>query len=290
MNNIFGTKYPIICAAMNTVSDINLAIASARSGILPSLIFNNYKSFVQIHEDLSKFKSEIGNCNLLFSYLKNDLNANAITFFKLLHEFKVPYIECSEKLINNPMALKILQEYEIKLIVKDNNYPYFTDFCAESLYAVNIKRDNGAGLSLSDQTFSSFSEAIADCQIKYPHLKIIVSGGISSSLDIKELLAAGADAVAIGTMFAFSEECRISKITKERIVNGNYQLTNNIKGRPQNAIIFELDNEVDDRNNTNSLIKGVEGRGGHLFVGQGIHKITSIRTVNDIVTDLVECL
>lgn len=289
MNNIFGTKYPIVCAGMNTVSDINLAIAAAKSGILPSLVFGNYKNFVEIREDLTKFKDEIGNCNLLFTIL-NNLDINVIAFFKILNEFKVPYIECSEKLINNPMALKIIKQYDIKLIVKDNNYPYFTNFCSDLLYAVNIKRDKGAGLSLGDQTFPNFCEAIADCKTKYPHLKIIVSGGISSSLDIKELISDGADAVAIGTMFAFSKECKISTITKERIVNGNYQLTNNIKGRPQNGIVFEIDNEIDDRNNTNSLIKGVNGQGGHLFVGCGVNDIKSIRSIKEIVDDLVDNL
>ena len=41
VQNLLGSKYPIIAMAMNKVSDVNLAIAVRKAGAIPSLsVFN----------------------------------------------------------------------------------------------------------------------------------------------------------------------------------------------------------------------------------------------------------
>ena len=287
MNNPFNTKYPIICLPMNRVSDIDLAIACSKAGILPSLVYENYEDdFDKLTKDLSKFDFEFGHCNIMFLCDADKLTSRLLTFFKILKSYRVPFLELG-KLLNLPVAIKIIKEYNFKIVTKDNNYPVYTENWADSLYAVNIKRPSGAGLYLHNQLFPNTADAIADCKRKYPHLHIVVSGGISSGDEIKELQALGANTIGMGTVFAFSAESKISNISKEKIINGNCQITNNIKGRSQNGIIFEIDDEIDDKNNTNSLIKGVNATGGHLFVGQGVKNIKSIKTVEEIVNDLI---
>ena len=57
----FNSKYPIICAGMNRVSDVKLALAVKQAGCYPSLVSVNHlvmdpSTSMPIEDDSSKLK------------------------------------------------------------------------------------------------------------------------------------------------------------------------------------------------------------------------------------------
>jgi nitronate monooxygenase len=313
-----NTRYPIVCLPMNRVSNIELAIAVAKAGCLPSIIMVTYsandgKVFLEenFKMDMLKFRLEVGNCNIIVSMTDFFLAAHHNRVVKMIQMFGITHIEILPYYGNQMRRLKngegleetsySLENYikhlvEIKsigckIIVKCLAYPI--EPVSENLVqhkvidAIIVKSALGAGKVSPYHT--NLVELIIKARKKYPTVHIIASGGISTSKDVRNCLEVGAIAVGIGTIFALSKESKIDSKTKEALISKSSEDISAIRksGLGLNAIVLKEHSEPDDDNFSKSLELGVRGAGGHLYIGHGINQVNEILSVPDIVKRLI---
>lgn len=293
-------QYPIFAMAMNKVSDVNLAVAVHNAGGIGSLsVFNYFIAPMIISPDL--FKADIeefinitNSNNLLVSMGANEIFNDRL--FNVLIETKVKFVECIRYQENevadwrykNTVLLKKVQ------LLKDIGTIVFTkeldfDPVVELFDGVILKGPDGAG-RVSDSG-ESLEDLFDQYKTAYPDLKIIVSGGIGTAVQVKHYIDRGAFGVGIGTMLAVAEESKISHQAKMKIVESS---VNDLKrlstGAQQRAIIIK-EIEKDNYNNSWGLVAGLtDATNGHIFSGTGVQYITSIRPARDIINDLVKKL
>jgi NAD(P)H-dependent flavin oxidoreductase YrpB (nitropropane dioxygenase family) len=290
----FNCKYPIIAATMNQVSDLKLAVACHNAGVLPSLSVYNYSlsnsdiNLTALENDIKQFQDTTGTSDVLISIAKGHFLTPS--FIELALKLNIKFIEA---LLDDPpyidVDINLFWEYKrnnIKVIPK----VFGSVAVNKNVDAVILKGSNGAGRAL---TFADADEQLDNIIQLYPSMPVIMSGGIGTSQDISKYLSKGCIAVAIGTLFAASEESSISTETKLKMVEASSKnITQLSKGAQQNALIFKEDqNEHDDYNNTLSLVKGIKNpTTGHIFAGTSVDNITAVRPIKDIVQDLIQNL
>jgi NAD(P)H-dependent flavin oxidoreductase YrpB (nitropropane dioxygenase family) len=297
MSDIFDSKYPILCAPMNKVSDLNLAIKLHYCGIFPSIsIFNYYDiihhniNYIKLENDLKDFRNTTGDSKILLS--TNNIFIEDIEFQNLCKKKYFSHLEIIlEKKINYEL-LKNLKKNKIILLVKIWSHEQISYEMEEIFNGFILKGPDGAGSIPIDNL--TLEQRLIDIKRKKSNLKIICSGGIYNGKQIKKLLSTGADSVAIGTLFAMSEESCISNESKIKILESNSNMLSSVSELKQNAIIFsKIESPYDnDTNNTFSLKTGIKNSNqGHLFVGKSIdfiYKILPIKIiVNNLVNDLI---
>lgn len=293
MKHFFNSKYPIIAAAMNQVSDLNLAIACYKEGIVASISAFNYIGaqidVENMSKDLESFVNLTNSKNLIFSISTSLLKIPKIV--EIINENNFGAIELA---VWNPLEFHLLKNIKSPIILKTTCSDYYEkmkfSFLEDYVDAIIIKGKDGAGtVNLNNNL--SLKELFLTLKDNHPKLSIIPSGGISTSKQIKEFLDLGAEYVSIGSLFAFSSESKISKETKEKIVNSSFEDVVVFENSSQHAIKFGNISETDNFNNTKSLIKGMQNPSeGHVFIGKGVDNINKIQTVNEIVNDLIKDL
>lgn len=306
----FPSKYPVIAVAMNQVSDINLAIAVAKAGGFPSISIFNYIVAKQVvnwpgfERDLAKFQDEVGNNNIAVSIDTNFMIADTPKMIEIVDKFKISHIEIigiekhlrhSELRQNINRCCNSLVKNGTRIFIKAVRYPTdIDDFISPSrilFNAIGIKSSKGAGRI--DETHGlSLVELVKQIKTNYPEYPIIAVGGVGSNKDVSELLASGASAIGIGTLFAASAESPISMEAKIKMIKvTNSQLTNIIADTvtKQRALVFKKYAGSDNGNNTFSLRSGIQtGKEGHVFAGAGIDHINEILPVKDIIERLFD--
>jgi NAD(P)H-dependent flavin oxidoreductase YrpB (nitropropane dioxygenase family) len=312
MSSLFNSKFPILSAPMNKVSDANLAIAVHAAGAFPSISAFNFQingsiNYQQLKEELTLVKKSTNSNNLLLSIgdhldvneilsLYNDglishlelicesvkvkgteLDDNQIEFFRRLRDKLLPL-----KLQGMVIILKALNIFPIRTI-----YKYFKNSLFDGFV---IKGPAGAGIVIDVNATRSLENDIIRLLSEYPDLKLIASGGISSAEEIKKYIDLGVDSIAIGTALAMSRESCVSIETKNEILKRKDQPLEKFVNLNQRAMIFSTIND-DDQNHTKSLVKGIESPSeGHIYVGTGISKILEIKSVKEIIETLSQKL
>jgi NAD(P)H-dependent flavin oxidoreductase YrpB (nitropropane dioxygenase family) len=281
---MFNSKYPIVCAPMNAVSDLKLALACQQAGIVPSLVPYTYASFKEFFEALSEYKKTQGDIVVALRFsevvdarLTNKLMTSGITHIELLDYEPTRITE------ENIVRVNELRANGVQIILKVLTHTYIEPY-KDIIDAVTVKGPEGAGRSMADL---DLIEEIKIIKSIYPTIKIIASGGIKNSYDIKRHLSAGADAVGIGTLFAMSKESSIPKEVKDKLMlSTSGDIRRLQSGAQQRAVIFK-ESTNDDFNNTQGLNQGLKtGTQGHVFVGNAIDSITEILSVEEIVKAL----
>lgn len=285
----FNIKYPIICANMNQVSYSDLAIAVHNAGALSGISLHNHYQGTVLHveeakKELLKFKEKTGSTNTIVGIGIEDLkNQELIDFleeedFKTLELFHVP-----KDLPNRSEIFGIIKSLRsnrsFKIFIKsfkgifEINYDYLI-----------MKGPEGAGRSMHLDT--TLDESFENFKSKRPNIPIIASGGISDSKDIAYYLNKGAAAVAIGTLFAASEESCISKETKIKMIESTSDDLKRFGKLNTQGIVFNH-LEKDDINNTRSLKEGINGTArGSIFAGKSIDHVKEILPVKEIIARL----
>ena len=287
--------------AMNKVSDLKLAIAIRKAGGLPSLSVFNYYTAPGIIEkmlleiDLAAYREVFNDTNILVSTGVKELLKLNLT--EVLVRLKVSTVELildddvttragSDTIINE---IKALQAGGVMVFTKTLS----EDDILPGIDGIVLKGPDGAGRGNTSGV--SLVELFDDIHSRYPELLIIPAGGISTAEHVKEYMDRGAWACGVGTLFAASEESRVSKETKLKMVESSAQdikkLANgDVKSFAQNALVFKAV-ENDNFNNTKGLMAGVRSpTNGHIFVGKGIDNVTSILPVKTIIDNLVKGL
>lgn len=298
--SLVGTAWPIAVMAMNKVSDVKLAVACSKAGILPSLsIFNYYDapnslSLDRVQNALIEFNRMTNNAPLLLS-----IGVDAIIddgTFQVILDCKVKILEVifdaptevsysAERTAKRDLRINILKSHGVVLFSKALDVDDIENLNVDG---VILKGPDAAGRTRNSGTLI---ERIKKCKELYPQLHIIAAGGIGTSKQIQECLDAGAIAVGLGTIFAAANESAISTETKLKMIQATATDIDKLKnGAKQNALIFkELSKDVN--NNTRGLMSGITNPvNGHVFAGKGIEHINSIKSVEEIVNILTKDL
>lgn len=300
--NILGTKYPLMAAAMNQVSDARLAIAVREAGALPSISIFNYADhannvdYLLLEEEIAKYINATGDGLLVLSV---DPTVIDIKLIELLRNYSITHIELipNYEYIRKPWLRSVLehdllkiQGLGTKIILKVVAYPediqYWSVWNNKKVDMMCVKGPLGAGRVSETNTdlVGLTKQAVARFDIP-----VIAVGGISSSEQVNMLLEAGAVAVSVGTLFAASTESCLSLEAKQKLVSASY---NDLSQLPtidlsQNALVITDTDPTDTVNNSVGLIHGVKtGTAGHIFAGKSVDSITQIDSVKNIVARL----
>jgi len=289
MNNIFfPSKYPIVEAIMNPVSDLKLALAVADSGGYPSL-FNDGNS-EKLNFLLSEFKKSIGNTNIVVC--THIQSKDIIGFIKVIKKHKPSHCEifCVDE--NGQKNNSILTDDKIsrlnleminrisKTIVRLLE-PQNLDL---GVNAYAIKGKESAGLS-GDYSVEELFKIQKSITTNKP---IIPYGGIGTAAQVRNYINLGAEAVAIGTLFACAKESMLSKEVKEKLIKSSSEnLTKSSLN--QNELVFKHVDKISDWNGSEELSNSIRGDGksGFIYAGMGIDFIKKERSVKEIIEYLV---
>lgn len=317
MNSLFNTSYPIYCAAMNKVSDAKLASAVWEAGCMPSLTAFNYiiddtqpsvaSHNRKIHYNL--MQHDIDTFYTLSPLGKFVLSVDSQTinndeFFEIVVKNKINFLEIivpvlkikntklTEDTIKTLTALqhnlKRYKDLNVKIILKgltrfvpleiESHFPNLFD-------GFILKGPDSAGTVANKLYNRTLLEDQMSVLQQHPNCCLITTGGISNGKEAKLYLDNGASYVGLGTIFAFSAESSISNDSKLAAIGKQIE---RFEDTNQNAIIFSTENINEfDNNHTASLEFGVKSVKGHLFAGRGITNITSIKTVKEIVEEII---
>jgi NAD(P)H-dependent flavin oxidoreductase YrpB (nitropropane dioxygenase family) len=287
-------KYPIICAPMNQVSDLTLALAVWRTGCMPGLAVPNYmpRGKYVLHDkleyDLSTFSQVTGGCNLLLATNSSAFKDPAVV--KLIIKYGVTHIELydieDDSLIQK--VIKSLRKLGVKMFYKRPGIEDFSQLL-DYIDALIIKSDDAAGrVIITNQTLV---EKIHQLRCNYPDLPIIAAGGVTSKSDVSLLIDAGAEAVSVGTLFAMSSESSIDPLVKLKLINTSDSHITQLSTVARSDMVFNAVKFSDiaqfDENHTVGLREGVANpESGHVYAGHAITTVKTIKTVQEIVNGL----
>jgi NAD(P)H-dependent flavin oxidoreductase YrpB (nitropropane dioxygenase family) len=263
---------------MNFVSDARLAIACNRAGIVPSLVGND-----KIKEQLEEFRDSCPSGNLILACIPSKLTPG---FLNLMKMYRVSHIQLLSYLGSDFMLYRKIAA-DIKVIHKSLN-PENVFSMSKMIDAVDLKSPDAASRVID--TNQTTMERFLEQKATNPNLPIIVTGGISTSAEIKMYLDAGAEAVGLGTMFALSEESRIHPDKKLEMIKKSFSDVTSLGENRMNAIVF-TETEDTDNNHTDGLKLGRDTKDeGLLFAGKALDNINAIESVQTIVDRLTRGL
>lgn len=294
---MFKSKYPIVCVSMNQVSDLNLALAVAKAGAVPSININIYRenniiNYTKANADLDTFLLEIGNLNLIYAIKPYDLlDPNCVSLLKRVSHCELVFIPGE----NVYSMIRELKTHGCKILLKMTGYPFDTttrageeSFAKELYDGFIIKGPDSAGRI--NTNIKNIEKMVLTYKKILPDHFLIPCGGIGTASKVKLLMSLGSDAIGIGTLFAASLESSVSIETKQKMIESKSSYITKLSSDnlPQNSLKFTNWTEADDANNTESLKAGIKNSTiGHIFVGKSIDYINEIKSVNDIVQNLI---
>jgi len=306
MQKYFNSRYPIVEAAMNQVSDLPLALACWEAGITPSLVVSEFvqfevteKNYDRVNTLLKEFRHAAGSSDLVFSIGVEHFFDR--TLMRILKDHQVSHLEVYA--INNPRDT--LNDWERIKIKLGNNYTTVMNGMLKYVspmrvmyrrrnpeislfdFAYCLKGSDSAGSSGDNYTTWELFQAQKKLT---PSAVLIPYGGVGTAEQVRDYVNLGAAAVGVGTLFAASHESNLSPAAKQSMILA--QSTTRLPDTKQNALILgDLDTVVNDKiadgdwNRERSLTTGIQGDGtvGHIYAGAGVKHITKIQSVKEIV-------
>jgi len=306
-NKFFNSKYPIIEAAMVYGSDLRLALACHNAGVFPSLVIDYWNkldngefNYDLVFDTLKEYVKSTGSSNVVIAIGQADFFDKKL--MNILKDFKVSHIESLpkhdnyherakdvfHKNYNKSLSAIIKNMYPAKLlwrVKKPDNDPMNGITTNNEYLCFCVKGSDAAGMNGSMPTMDLF-----DQQKKLtPNRNIIPYGGVGTPQQVKTYVDKGAEAIAIGTLFAASRESPLSIEAKNAMIKNNKINTIKLQDTGQNTLVLgKLDDVLTDKgdwNRTKSFQKGLYGDGtsGHIYAGAGVDNVKSIKSVKEIV-------
>lgn len=315
MKQLFNSRWPIFMAGMNGGSDKRLALAVAEAGGFPSIYvsasWGNIKrtadsplatrdiDFDPMYYELSDLIKCKGDANFSvpiapkylyypqFLKMAKDLQISHWDIFPRWESDQV----CASELLNDEMiyqGVKYLRRFShvIGRLCQPAHTPRLS---AYSVLAM-IGTDNGGGQGTMTVKESFMKQIVTNPDNTMPH------GGVGTPGQVREYIAAGAPAVAVGTLFAACEESPLSMAVKQKMVEASEVVRIGAHDKnakiQQNALVFEKSSVThpnDDSNHSGALYSGIHGDGtqGLIMAGHAIKYVDRIRTVKETMEYLV---
>lgn len=309
MSNIFNRETPpLICAAMTGVSYWEFAVNIYKAGAIPSIsTYCYYQKTKQL--DLIRLENAIKNfikitnsnnfivATELHHFLDNNFvdiicnnNVGFLEFFpidqqdKIITNLEIKDIKNTLVALNKKTGVKILYRGNANYL-NDLTSPLFEE---KIIHGLTMTGSDSAGQGARLTTKRIF-ELLKASPITDKNLALIPAGGIGTPQQVQEYLELGADAVAVGTLFAACKESILSDAVKQKMIGATKQDLSIFSDSKQQALMLGPEIQNDSKNHSISLQAGIKGNGeiGHIFAGHGIDNITKIRTARETVEYLM---
>lgn len=227
----FSLKYPIIMAPMFLVSNEEMLMAAARSGIMGCVPALNYRDTACFEKALKNLKE---NCqgsfgvNLIVNKSNIHLKAQIDLCVKYKPDFIITSLGSPKDVIEacKPQGIKVFCD------VTDTAYAKkVEELGADAVIAVN----SGAGGHAGPIPASILVPQL----LKATKLPVISAGGVGTGAGLLSTLALGAVGVSMGSPFIATTESPVSADYKKAVVDygaGDIALTTKISGTPCTVI------------------------------------------------------
>ena len=265
---------------MNGASTLGLALAVHNAGAFPSISSYCYTDNQMLIDDLAVYTKLTNSAELLLSLDWNTLLDPRV--FKAINQLKISHITFMSDPIYDEVSKKKAAHLSSYLNCKRVKIIFSADE-VEPGVALLLKGSEGAGRPGTLSTNEFF------LSLKSLDAPLVPMGGIATAEQVRYYITNGAAMVSVGTVFAAAKESVLSDATKQAIVAATKDnisaIDNNLN---QNSLVFSKLDIEDDDNNTQSLLQGIKGNTvGHIFAGYGVEHINEIKSVSDIVMELI---
>jgi nitronate monooxygenase len=211
LTELLGTELPIIMAPMFLVTNVEMIVAAAESGIAGCIPALNFRSVEELEKGLKEIKARTNKpfgVNLI-------VNRSNILAKKQLHkcldagvDFFITSLGSPEEVIkeSKKQGIKVLCD-----VIEEDYAKKVEDLGADGIIAVN----SGAGGHLGNIPASVLvPELKSKCKIP-----VISAGGVGTGSGILSMLALGADGLSIGTPFIATKESGVSDDYKKACID-----------------------------------------------------------------------
>ena len=231
LTETFSIKYSIIMAPMFLVSNEEMLIAAANSGIMGCIPALNYRTPELFEEGMKKLKE---NCKGPFgvNLIANKSNVHLKRQIEICEEITPDFVITS---LGSPKdIIKKLQPKGCKVLCDVVDVEYAKkceELGADAIIAVNSGAGGHAGPIAASILVPMLKEATS--------LPIISAGGVGTGAGLLSTLSLGAEGVSIGSPFISVEESGVNEDYKKAIVDygaKDIALTTKISGTPCTVI------------------------------------------------------
>tara|TARA_B100000902_G_scaffold391162_1_gene441366 strand:- start:181 stop:1158 length:978 start_codon:yes stop_codon:yes gene_type:complete len=211
LTKMLNIDFPIIQAPMFLVSNINMAIEAANSGITGCIPAMNYRSCSDLRDAILDFKKHAAG-PLGINLIVNQFNTKMNEQLTVCIDNNVDYIITS---LGNPKSIiEACKPKGIRVFCDVVNLEYAKKvemLGADAVIAVN----NRAGGHLGPMS----PEELIPLLVNNCKIPVISAGGVSDGSQLKKLLDLGAAGVSMGTPFIATHESDVSHDYKQAIVD-----------------------------------------------------------------------
>lgn len=231
LSETFSLKFPIIMAPMFLVSNVEMLVAAADSGIMGCVPALNYRTPEKFEEAMQELKDRCQGAfgiNLIVNKSNIQLKQQLDICAKYKPDFIITSLGSPEKVIQKlkPLGVKIFCD------VTDLKYAQKVEkLGADALIAVN----SGAGGHAGPTPASILIPRL----IENTNIPVISAGGIGTGAGLLSVLALGAQGASVGSPFIATKESPVTQEYKRAVVDYGAQdiaLTSKISGTPCTVI------------------------------------------------------
>ena len=294
IDKLLGIKYPILCGAMANITTGEFVADIANAGGL-GFIASGGNDATWVKEEIKKCKAKTDKpfgVNLMLMSPYCDEIANVII------EENVKYVSTGAGSPNK--YIKLFNEYGIKTIPVVGSVAQAVRAERAGAFMVVAEGMESGGHIGEETTMTIVSEIVKSVSIP-----VIAAGGIVNGTTFNAAIALGASGVQMGTRFVASIEAPVAKEYKDVIVSAR-DIDTVVTGRKFQAPVriyknelarnyLELENSASDRLELEKLAvgshkKAVSGdiKNGSIMMGQNAGLIEDIKSVSDIMKDIIE--
>jgi enoyl-[acyl-carrier protein] reductase II len=299
VTEMLGIAYPIFQGGMGYISESQLASAVSNAGGA-GIIASGGKSIEWTRDQIIKTKKLTNKpfgVNLALQNRKDE-------FFKMIdviREEKVPFVTIGG---GDPIPfIKLLQESNVIVIGMPYNTRLAIKLEAAGIDMIILEGTESGGRIGTMSTLALMTNVIPE--VKIP---VIAAGGITDGRGLAAALMMGADAIQMGTRFLVSEECIVHPQYKELIIKASDEqsvttgLSRNLGFRGLKSPFTEKYIQMETSGVPSEELMefatgaskkvaeeglGPDGMNGMILCGQGIVPVKGIKTVQQIIDDVM---
>ncbi|MCO4814550.1 MAG: nitronate monooxygenase [Flavobacteriales bacterium] len=244
LSKMLNIEFPVIVAPMFLVSNVEMIIASIKSGATGAIPALNYRTVDELRAAIKEIKAETDG-PFGINLIVNKSNFLYKEQLKICCEEKVDYIITS---LGSPKET-IIEAHKagVKVFCDVVNAEYALKveaLGADAVIAVNKEAGGHAGPM-------SFKELLPELK-KVCKIPVISAGGVGNGKEIKEMIEYGADGISMGSVFIASEEAGVSDDYKQACVDygaDDIVMTTKLSGTPCTVINTEYVQKVGTQQN-----------------------------------------
>lgn len=272
-------RYPIVCAPLFLISNVEMMLASARAGILGGVPALNYRSHDEFRGALKAIRSKTDRAFAVNLIVHSQYNPRLEVDFEACIEYEVPALITA---FGTPASLIDRAHEKGMLVFHDAIKLKHAKKAAEAGVDAVIAVSGGAGGHAG--TISPF--------VLWPWFKkeldipVIAAGGIATGAGVAGAMALGADLAYVGTRFIASPEAQVQEDYVKMILESSpedIEYSSEVSGTHANWLKPSLDRFRTSETNDNALARWKDV----WSAGHAVGLIDEAKSIEAIVEELV---